>query len=157
MSIPPQSEVEDGKSSLLRGKPDNPQAELTLLTPTNPQVKPSAKDTQGRQYRDAPLQASFQESVDNLSEQSGISADTENERRTGRPTSYLPVPIQRHASLSPAPPRTWRGKLEASWSRNRGLALVILSQLFGALMNVTTRLLETEGSNGEGMHPMQVS
>ena len=33
------------------------------------------------------------------------------------------------------------------------MALVLLSQLFGGLMNVTTRLLETSGSD---MHPFQV-
>ena len=33
------------------------------------------------------------------------------------------------------------------------MALVLLSQFFGALMSVTTRLLETSGS---GMHPFQV-
>lgn len=48
---------------------------------------------------------------------------------------------------------TWRAALERSWARNRGLVLVLLSQLFGALMNVATRLLETDG---EGMHPLQI-
>ena len=33
------------------------------------------------------------------------------------------------------------------------MALVLLSQFFGGLMSVTTRLLETSGS---GMHPFQV-
>ncbi|KAG7105506.1 putative membrane protein like [Verticillium longisporum] len=36
---------------------------------------------------------------------------------------------------------------------NRGIFLVALSQLFGALMNLAARLLELEG---EGMHPFQV-
>jgi hypothetical protein len=39
------------------------------------------------------------------------------------------------------------------WHRNYGLFLVIVSQLFGALMNAATRLLELEG---EGMSPLQV-
>ncbi|KAH8596421.1 hypothetical protein B0O99DRAFT_498117, partial [Bisporella sp. PMI_857] len=39
------------------------------------------------------------------------------------------------------------------WYSNLGLFLVTISQMFGALMNVTTRLLEGEG---EGMHPFQV-
>lgn len=39
------------------------------------------------------------------------------------------------------------------WHRNFGLFLVALSQLFGALMNVATRLLELEGV---GMDPLQV-
>jgi hypothetical protein len=50
-------------------------------------------------------------------------------------------------------PKTWRDKLRGFWVRNQGLFLVSFSQLFGALMNVTTRLLELEG---EGMHPFQI-
>lgn len=49
--------------------------------------------------------------------------------------------------------RTWRSSTAAFWQRNQGLFLVSISQLFGALMNVTTRLLELEG---EGMQPFQV-
>ncbi|KAK2002466.1 integral membrane protein DUF6 [Colletotrichum falcatum] len=44
-------------------------------------------------------------------------------------------------------------KLARIWLANKGVALVALSQLFGALMNLTARLLELEG---EGMHPLQV-
>ncbi|GKT49928.1 putative transporter [Colletotrichum spaethianum] len=44
-------------------------------------------------------------------------------------------------------------KLEQFWLVNKGVVLVALSQLFGALMNLTARLLELEG---EGMHPLQV-
>jgi hypothetical protein len=50
-------------------------------------------------------------------------------------------------------PRTWKTVLKGFWHRNEGLLLVSFSQLFGSLMNVTTRLLELEG---EGMHPFQV-
>jgi drug/metabolite transporter (DMT)-like permease len=71
--------------------------------------------------------------------------------RPGRPSSrssYL-----RYPSRSPAPPMTWKGSFERFWQRNRGLWLVAMAQLFGALMNVTTRLLELEG---DGMHPLQI-
>lgn len=37
--------------------------------------------------------------------------------------------------------------------RNRGLVLVAVAQLFGALMNLSARLLELDG---EGMHPFQI-
>ncbi len=50
-------------------------------------------------------------------------------------------------------PRTWGDRLRGFWVRNQGLFLVSFSQLFGALMNVITRLLELEG---EGMHPFQI-
>lgn len=49
--------------------------------------------------------------------------------------------------------RTWRCKIQDFWDRNQGLFLVTISQLFGALMNVTTRLLELEG---DGMEPFQI-
>jgi len=79
------------------------------------------------------------------------------DHRTGRSLLSAPGPSYRYASRSPGPPRTWRGKLEAFWIRNKGLALVLAAQVFGTLMNVTTRLLEIEGNNGKGMHPFQVS
>lgn len=49
--------------------------------------------------------------------------------------------------------RTWRTALKDFWHRNQGLFLVSISQLFGALMNVATRLLELEG---DGMHPFHI-
>lgn len=78
---------------------------------------------------------------------SGLSDDG----RPGRPASVLSH--VRYASRSPAPPTTWRASFQRFWQRNKGLWLVTISQFFGALMNVTTRLLELEG---EGMHPFQV-
>lgn len=65
----------------------------------------------------------------------------------GRARSLSPYP---HTS---SPPQTWRDKAWDFWDKNQGLFLVTFSQLFGALMNVTTRLLELEG---EGMHPFQI-
>jgi hypothetical protein len=57
----------------------------------------------------------------------------------------------------PPPPLTgWRNKLAAYWTRNKGLAYMLLAQVFGVLMNVTTRLLEVEGNKGEGLHPFQI-
>ncbi|KAK0670918.1 putative AAA family ATPase pontin [Cercophora samala] len=41
----------------------------------------------------------------------------------------------------------------AFWEKNKGPILVIFAQLFGALMNVSARLLELEG---DGMHPLQI-
>jgi len=45
------------------------------------------------------------------------------------------------------------GLFASFWAKNRGILLVGFSQLFGALMNLTARLLELEGA---GMHPLQV-
>lgn len=77
----------------------------------------------------------------------GLSDDGRNGRSHSR-VSYL-----RNGSRSPAPSNTWRSAFQRFWQRNRGLWLVSLAQFFGALMNVTTRLLELEG---EGMHPFQI-
>lgn len=78
---------------------------------------------------------------------SGLSDDV----RTGRSASR--VSHLRYASRSPVPPSTWRAALRLFWERNRGLWLVAMSQFFGALMNVATRLLEADR---EGLHPFQV-
>ncbi|KAL2759867.1 hypothetical protein ACRALDRAFT_1060150 [Sodiomyces alcalophilus JCM 7366] len=42
--------------------------------------------------------------------------------------------------------------LQDIWRKNRGVVMVALSQLFGALMNLAARVLQVE----EGMHPFQV-
>ncbi|KUJ12049.1 uncharacterized protein LY89DRAFT_688522 [Mollisia scopiformis] len=71
-----------------------------------------------------------------------------------RPRSVSPYPPHPHPHPSSLQgPRTWKSALHQIWQQNQGLFLVTFSQLFGALMNVTTRLLELEG---EGMHPFQV-
>ncbi|KAJ6441925.1 Leucine-tRNA ligase, cytoplasmic [Purpureocillium lavendulum] len=79
----------------------------------------------------------------------------------------------RHLSLSPAPSGRFSPASHGScdpgqgqypqpykhsswsrfWDRNKPAILVALSQLFGASMNLSARLLELEG---EGMHPVQV-
>ncbi len=66
----------------------------------------------------------------------------------GGARSTSPYP---HADL--AKPQTWRDSLRSFWLNNQGLFLVTFSQLFGALMNVATRLLELEG---DGMDPLQI-
>ncbi|KAL2131469.1 hypothetical protein VTI74DRAFT_4980 [Chaetomium olivicolor] len=62
--------------------------------------------------------------------------------------------------LSPAPygygPRTRTATISQAvngfWARNRGVILVAVAQLFGALMNLAARLLELESE----MHPLQI-
>lgn len=53
-------------------------------------------------------------------------------------------------------PRTWRTIAQELWIANYGAFLVLLSQIFGCMMNIATRLLETPGSHGEPMHPFQI-
>ncbi len=110
--------------------------------------------TKAKPDLDVPLQSTFARSSDAISDVSTYSADNENERRTGRPLTVSGV--TRLPSWSPAPPKTLKGRVEAFWITNKGLALVILAQLFGVMMNVTTRLLEMDGHHGPAMHPFQV-
>ncbi|KAL8681828.1 MAG: hypothetical protein Q9186_002060 [Xanthomendoza sp. 1 TL-2023] len=96
-----------------------------------------------------PLQNSFTPSDDD-NNGSIYSADNENERERGR---LLAPSTLRYPSTSPAPIQSWRARCIALWIANKGLVFVGLSQLFGALMNVTTRLLET---TGEPLNTFQV-
>lgn len=77
-----------------------------------------------------------------------VSIDDSNIIRFGQNPDYAPLYHDRYASRLPAPPRTFKGRIQASWTSNKGLALVLLAQLFGTLMNVTTRILEMEGNKG---------
>jgi hypothetical protein len=80
---------------------------------------------------------------------SNISIDDLNNIHIGRNPDYREMRGERrHASRSPTPPRTLKGKAALFWTRNKGMALVMISQIFGTLMNVTTRLLEIEGNHG---------
>lgn len=47
-------------------------------------------------------------------------------------------------------------KLHSIWVTNYGALLVLVAQLFGCLMNLSTRLLETPGEHGAAMHPFQI-
>jgi hypothetical protein len=62
------------------------------------------------------------------------------EERTGPSTTLKPL----------------KENLKAFWIRNKGLALVIASQVFNCLMNVAITILEIEGNGGKGFHPLQV-
>lgn len=114
----------------------------------------TSKPSQNSPYLDVPLRSAFTVSTDTISDISIYSADNDNERRTGRlltVSSGVRLP-----SRSPGPPTTWKGKSQAFWIKNKGLALVMLAQLFGVMMSVTTRLLEMDGQHGPGMHPFQI-
>ncbi|RKL35522.1 hypothetical protein BFJ72_g8752 [Fusarium proliferatum] len=76
-------------------------------------------------------------------------------RRMSSSPSPCPSPIplrqfsQQGADLpAETPPSKWR----QFWLKNKPAAYVALSQFFGALMNLSARLVELEG---DGMHPVQ--
>lgn len=71
-------------------------------------------------------------------------------------SSVSSVGFPHSRSGSPPPnlePKSFKNAFKKFWARNQGLFLVTFSQFFGALMNVTTRLLELEG---DGMNPLQI-
>lgn len=123
------------------------------LTPSHD--KPRSNASNGQAFLDIPVDPSFRPSIDSYSDFS-----TDSVRFSASDEGQSPRPMvhggSRMHSRSPAPRSTWRHSVHESWARNKGLILVILAQLFGALMSVTTRLLETDGSHGKGMHPFQV-
>ena len=104
-------------------------------------------------FLSVPLEFPSRRSIETFSEASAYSADIENERNVRHVLRNGSV---RGYSNSPDPARGWNAQPTTFWSMNRGLILVVLAQAFGALMSLTTRLLETEGSHGASMHPFQV-
>ncbi|KAG9623200.1 hypothetical protein KCV04_g12982, partial [Aureobasidium melanogenum] len=61
-----------------------------------------------------------------------------------------------HMTLKSSWTAKWQARLHATWVRNAGLFYMLLAQVFGVMMNVTTRLLEIEGNKGKGLHPFQI-
>ncbi|BCS25641.1 DMT family transporter [Aspergillus puulaauensis] len=59
-----------------------------------------------------------------------------------------------------APSALWKEKIWGTatdfWLQAKGMILVMLSQFFGASMNVMTQVLELKGRNGEGFQPFQI-
>ncbi|KAL6706163.1 hypothetical protein ACN47E_006079 [Coniothyrium glycines] len=86
-----------------------------------------------------------------------LSIDDSNNTRYARNPDYVPpVESREYVSQLLPPPPTFKGRLRRFWIINKGLGLVLVAQLFGTLMNVTTRMLEMEGNDGKGYHPFQI-
>ncbi|KAK5148974.1 hypothetical protein LTR04_000245 [Oleoguttula sp. CCFEE 6159] len=154
MSLPPpKPEVEDDKISLLSIEPDTaPTAhdEVAKLAGS----RTTEKGTDGQDYLNIPRSGPIRPlSPDTFS---NLSLDEYELIRPGRRLSQHSLPGSRQTSRARHGTQTWRGRVEAFWLRNKGLALMLLAQVFGTLMNVTTRLLEIEGNAGKGFHPFQI-
>ncbi|PGH19153.1 hypothetical protein AJ80_04233 [Polytolypa hystricis UAMH7299] len=61
-------------------------------------------------------------------------------------------------TTTPTTPSRWLrlGNLGRIWVNNKGVAMVMIAQFFGASMNVMTQTLQLDGPHGKGMHPFQV-
>ena len=151
----PVPNIESDKRSLLNTHLETSSPKKHDMTSSVFHIKdnPLPPISNGTHHLDVPLRTSFRPSLDTISDISIYSADNVNERRTGRPQFAFPAP--RLSSTSPVPSVIWKSKRAIFWDRNKGMALVLLAMLFGAMMNVTTRLLVTQGSHGRAMHPFQ--
>ncbi|KAL1964302.1 hypothetical protein VTN77DRAFT_7122 [Rasamsonia byssochlamydoides] len=72
------------------------------------------------------------------------------------PTLRSPSPVGQPLEPAAPPRRTLRTMLWTAWLQSKGMLMVILSQFFGASMNVMTQMLEKDGSHGKAMHPFQI-
>lgn len=79
-----------------------------------------------------------------------LSTDDSNNIRFSRDPDFAPA-SDGHQYVHSVP-SGFKGRMQLVWVRNKGLFLVLIAQFFGALMNVTTRLLEMEGNNGKERH-----
>lgn len=138
------AEADDDKQNLLRLDRDPSPSK-------SPGIKVSSPNGPHQSYLDVPLNAAFRPSIDTTFSDVSVLSENQRSGRLARQTTTVRLP-----SRSPASPSTWRKSMRNCWIRNKGVALVLLAQFFGALMNVSTRILETAGAHGDGMHPFQV-
>ena len=102
-----------------------------------------------RQLHDGLVQDTFRSSLDTSSGLSSFSGDHSKESITTRSQVKTSSGERRYTT-------TWKSKLRAFWVKNKGLVLVLISQFFGTVMVVITRLLETSDSDRGSMGPFQV-
>lgn len=125
------------------------QLELDLGS-TSTYESSSEKDDGLESCLDAPVCSAFGLSSDYPSAISLSTGDGEptlrHELETYAPETCLESSLQ---------PQSLKIKCLGLWDQNRGVFLVVISQLFAALMNVGARLLETE-ADGHGMQTLQV-
>ena len=108
----------------------------------NENVKSPSSPSNESLYIDFPLQNTSRFSSEIISGLSRHSTDGENGREI---TECL------------GRKERWTYKCNEVWMKNKGILLVLISQFFGSLMNVATKLLETSDENDIGMDPFQVS
>ena len=153
MSLPPpKSEPDDDSASLSSvEQPDGEEQHLQTIPLTKPTWSAGNKPSEGSNgFLSAPLSGPLRPmSPDTLS---NLSIDEYEQIPPNRSTQHIPGTS--HLSLDT--PQTWKTKLFAFWTYNKGLVYMVIAQFFGTLMNVTTRLLEIEGNDGDGLHPFQI-
>jgi hypothetical protein len=143
----------------------SPYTRIPQISPAKPTIHDDAEDDLLESLQNIP--SNFDLALNGGTRQAYLSPNPTKEADASLldPEAFRRLSISTISSLgqsrgvSPFPravstePKTWKNAFRGFWIRNQGLFLVSISQLFGALMNVTTRLLELEG---EGMHPFQI-
>jgi len=151
MSLP--SSKSEAEASIYTAEVDESRHDSAAATPKLESYEQPGSHHNG--FLQAPLSAPVRPlSPDTLS---NLSAEEYDQIRPSRSPSRNTGSRLRYASLSPVPPpRGWRDRLRAIWIKQKGICLMLIAQVFGTLMNVTTRLLEVEGNKGKGLHPAQI-
>lgn len=155
MSLPPpRSGPDEDKHSLLSLDGEDDENSSDASSPIVQDNKQAANGKSHNGWLSAPLSAPIRpHSPDTLS---NLSTDEYEQLRPGRSSRRTNGGL-RSPSQSPYPSlKGVRGSLQTFWVRNKGLAYMLLGQVFGCLMNVTVRLLEIEGNKGKGLHPFQI-
>ncbi|CAG8123706.1 unnamed protein product [Penicillium olsonii] len=133
----------------------SPQTDFSNESTINDSVDPSAY----RDHPDAPLPAGESQGSEDLNQHHPQSEESIYRCESGSvaevPTVLAqsePRPIdddyEDDVTAASRPRRAW----QVLWLRNKGMALVLLAQMFGASMNVMTQILEIHSA----MHPFQV-
>jgi drug/metabolite transporter (DMT)-like permease len=156
MTLPPTPSADGDKAAILSAETVDEQ-EPHALTPTisrDGAGKPKSLAYSNGGFLSAPLTGPVRPlSPDTIS---NLSVDEYEQLRPGRPLRHFSRDDGSSAESAAHAPSGFRGKLYRFWIRNKGLAFMLLGQVFGTLMNVTTRLLEIEGNKGKGLHPFQI-
>lgn len=155
---PPISAADEDKASLLStDREDDGRHDSVAATPKLEGVKKTfhLNLSNDNGFLSAPLSAPVRSlSPDTLS---NLSIDEYEQIYPGRRASRRSDDVVASPLEYPAtPPRGIKGRLQQFWVRNKGLSYMLVAQVFGTLMNVTTRLLEVEGNKGKGLHPFQI-
>lgn len=127
------------------------------MKPSNNEIDDSVDQTAYRDHPDAPLpvgesQGSASNQYHNQNEEYIHRCESGSETEVQPAlTQSEPRPIDDEydeAAAASRPRHAW----QVLWLRNKGMALVLLAQMFGASMNVMTQILEIHSA----MHPFQV-
>ncbi|KAJ5334337.1 uncharacterized protein MYU51_004977 [Penicillium brevicompactum] len=127
------------------------------MKPSNNEIDDSVDQTAYRDHPDAPLpvgesQGSASNQHHNQNEEYIHRCESGSETEVQPAlTQSEPRPIDDEydeAAAASRPRHAW----QVLWLRNKGMALVLLAQMFGASMNVMTQILEIHSA----MHPFQV-